>query len=247
MNATTLTGDEDNDHEPLLACGLHHARSGNTAPCPRAGGGAARLAEHRDVENPLGRFRIQEWLPGRGQRRALAGASEVQSGGRGLHDADHAGERDRLARGHAGLRRQDAPAGRDLGRADGCQDGAPDRQHRDRLRHGPPRPEDRRADGGRSAAAHARLPSGRPATLPRRHRALGCGQGQRRQVPHPAAGLPGQRAGRVFRRHVSHLLGDVCGARLPGRGQDRSGGRTDEADQDLSARQGRGRRLRCSS
>ena len=60
-------------------------------------------------------------------------------------------------------------------------------------------------------------------------------------------GYTGQRAGRVFRRHVSHLLGDVCGARLPGRRQDRSGGWPDEADQDLSARQGARRRRRCSS
>ena len=112
---------------------------------------------------------------------------------------------------------------------------------------GPSRPEDRRGDGGPGAAAHARFPSGRPATLRRRHRALGSRQGQRRQVPHPAAGLPGQRAGRVFRRHVSHLLGDVCGARLPGRGQDRASGWPDEADQDLSSRQGRRLRLRCSS
>ena len=41
-----------------------------------------------------------------------------------------------------------------------------------------------------------------------------------------------------FVARVSHLLGHVRGAGLPGRRQDRSSGRPDEADQGLSARQG---------
>ena len=51
-------------------------------------------------------------------------------------------------------------------------------------------------------------------------------------------GFTGQRAGRLFRLALADLLGDLRGARLPGRRQDRPGRRADEADQDLSARQG---------
>ena len=222
-------------------------RGNNVAFRQRTRGGATRMARHRDVEDPLRRFRVQERLPGRRHRRAIARASKAQSRGRGLSDADDARERDRLARGHAGVRIEEADTGRDLGKPDGCANGAADREHRDGLRHQPSRPEDGRSDGGRSPAAHARLPSGRPATLPRRHRALRPGQGQRRKVPHPAARLHGQRARGLFRRALPHLLGDVCGAGLSGRGQDRSSGRPDEADQGLPARQGRPRRRRWSS
>ena len=49
----------------------------------------------------------------------------------------------------------------------------------------------------------------RSATLPRRHRPARPRQGQGRQVPRLAAGLQGQRASRVLRRALAHVLGDV--------------------------------------
>ena len=52
----------------------------------------------------------------------------------------------------------------------------------------------RRSDGGGGAAAHAGLPPGRTAALPRRHRTAGPRQRPGRKIPGVAAWLPRQRA-----------------------------------------------------
>ena len=51
-----------------------------------------------------GDFEFKNGYPVRRYRRAPARAPEAQSGDRGLHDTDDAGQRDRPARRHAGLR-----------------------------------------------------------------------------------------------------------------------------------------------
>ena len=66
---------------------------------------------------------------------------------------------------------------------------------------------------------------------------LGPDKGSRRKIPRPATRLLRQRARRVFRRAVPYLFGGVRGAGFPNRGQDRPGGRLDEANQGLSAGQ----------
>ena len=90
----------------------------------------------------------------------------------------------------------------------------PDLQHREHLRQPQPRPEADRPGRHRGAAEG-------PGRHQRRLHALRGGPGQcrprprpGRQVPPPAAGLPGRRAGRLLRLPVEHLpqLGD--GARL---------------------------------
>ena len=65
------------------------------------------------------------------------------------------------ARGHARVWITDAAAGRHLGKPDGRKDGIAHGQYRNGLRPEPSRPEDRWTDRDRSAAAHARLHSGR--------------------------------------------------------------------------------------
>ena len=88
--------------------------------------------------------------------------------------------------------------------ADGRQDPAADREHRNGLCHKPSRAQGRRPDGDRSATAHAGLHPGRAATLSGRHRPTRPRQGRGRQVPGAAAGL---------RRAMSPTGTSWCGRR----------------------------------
>ena len=154
------------------------------------------------LKTHAGDFAFKNGYPAGDTAERLSRSADAQSRDRGLPDAVDAGERDRLARRPAGVRRDQADAGGDLGKPDGRQDDPADRQYRDRLRHQPSRTRKRWSDGGRGAAAHAGLPPGRTAALPRRHRTARSGQGPGRKVPGVAAGLRGQRARRLFRRRA---------------------------------------------
>ena len=195
------------------------------------------MAQHRNAEDSRRRVRVQERLSHRRYRAAPTRLADAQPGDGGIPYADHAGERDRVARRHAGIRLRKASAGRDLGRPGGCQDAPADRKCRDRLCRDPSQSSKRGAYGGRGAAQDARVPDGRSAALPRGHRTDGQGSGQGREIPGPAARLHGRCARRVFRRTVPDVFGESVVARFPGQRQDRPGRHSDEAAQSLSARQ----------
>ena len=142
-----------------------------------AGNRPSRLARHRDAADPLRRFPVRGRLSGWRHGRPAVRNPDALPGDRGLPEPADAGERGRAGRGAARLRCDEADPGGDLGKPDGRGDGAADRQHRDSLCHRPSRPEGRRPDGGRRAAAHARRNAGQPAALARRRRPAGSRQG----------------------------------------------------------------------
>ena len=137
------------------------------------------------------------------------------------------------------FRGQGLQPGRHLGIPHGRQDARAHREHRDRLRHGLSRPEDRRPDRRGSPAENARRGDGHAAALSRRHRPARAGQGQGRQVSLSAAGLQGRGAGGILRRQVADVQRQLLPPRLQGGREDRSGRGADEADQGLSAGQRR--------
>ena len=80
-----------------------------------------------------GDFEFKNGYPVGDTAATIARSAKIQSSGRGLSDADDAGERDCPARRSARVRCEKADTGRDLGKPDGRPDRAADRQHRDGL------------------------------------------------------------------------------------------------------------------
>ena len=185
-----------------------------------------------------GDFEFKNGYPAGDTAATTARTAEVQSRGRSLPDADDACQRDRPAGRPAGVRREEAHAGRDLGKPDGCADGAADREHRDRLRAQPSRFE---SDGPTVVEAPPHMLGFIQDGLQRYLVDIGPlgpdkGKGGKFLVLPPgfAGSLPD---GYFVARSPTYSV-TFAVAGLPGRRQDRSGRRADEADQDLSARQG---------
>ena len=127
----------------------------------------------------------------------------------------------------------EAHAGRDLGRFDGCADGAAHGERRNCLCRRPPRSEDRWTYGDRGTRAHAGLPPRRTATLPVRHWTVRPRKGAGGKFLVFRPGL-GERAGRRFCRPLPNLFSGLSRERISIRGEDRSGGQSYQADKNLS-------------